>query len=282
MILHSATAFYQRRLPLGEVNTFIFSTFCYLHFVVPYFLWQSTWGVSNKLMLSLRFIAIILCLLVILKKFWPKWLLQNVFPLFWLFSILYTLPFVTTVMFLATKGASEWVVTILMSTLLLIFLVDWLTFLFIVFLGCVLGFLFYAAYAGGVENMFIDEDSKQLFFYQTIFGLITGSLFSWQRQKQSDYNIQQTQLLAGALKDKIKHTTTGIQRYAKNINVGFAYKKINKFTDANGNDGYFIEKRFYDNLSKMGPEIVKMSAKTRDTATMFRNAVKQNGDNKRC
>lgn len=276
MIFQSITAFFQRRLALSELNTFLFGTFCYLHYVVPYFLWQPIWGVPSSLMNILRLIAIFLSLFVILRRFWPSWLLTHVFPSFWLITVFYTLPFVSTIMFLATQGAPEWVVSILMATLLLIFLVDWLTFLFIIVLGCIAGFLFYGAYVGGLDLVILDEESRSLFFYQIIFGVVTGAIFSWHRKKETESDIEKAQALADVLKVKMENTTSGFKRYASKFDQNFAFKKLHKFVDKQGNQGYFVEKRFYDNLSKMGPEIVHMTEKTQNTADMFRKAVHQN------
>jgi Na+/proline symporter len=84
----------------------LFGIFITMLYTFPYFLWSHTPLFCKSTMLILRLIGGILCALLVVKDKWPKSLLPYL-PTFWHLTLLYCLPFTSTVMFLLTQGSME-------------------------------------------------------------------------------------------------------------------------------------------------------------------------------
>lgn len=191
----------------------LFGTFCCISFTVPYFMWSYEALQEQALMMCLRIIGGVLCGLLIVGDKWPKKLVPHM-PIFWHGTLLYCLPFISTVMFLLTNGSVEWLVNVGITLLFLIVLVDWFTFLVLTMLGVALGILFYSLAIGPV-NLQLDFSTQYLLIYQAFFATVIGLLFARRRQQRFDYALEQTedmnitqkltqQKLLEAFQDKIK------------------------------------------------------------------------------
>ena len=158
--------------------------FIVMVYTIPYFMWSCTPLHVQSIMLYLRFLGATLCALLIVKDKWPQSLLKYL-PSFWHFTLLYCLPFTSTVMFLLTQGSVEWLINIALTIMFLIVLVDWLSFVILSALGVTLGFLFYQLAIGPI-NMQLDFSTGYLLVYQGIFATLIGLLFARRKQKSFD------------------------------------------------------------------------------------------------
>ncbi|MHA7877791.1 MAG: HD domain-containing protein, partial [Bacteroidota bacterium] len=116
-------------------------------------------------------------------------------PSFWHLTLLYCLPFTSTVMFLITQGSVEWLINIAITIMFLIVLVDWVSFLLLSILGVTLGFLFYQLAIGPVRLQ-LDFSTGYLLVYQAIFATLIGLLFARRKQQSFDKLIQEKQVLS--------------------------------------------------------------------------------------
>ena len=130
-----------------------------------------------------------MCGLLIVKAKWPE-LLLPFFPTFWHLTLLYCIPFTSTVMFLLTQGSTEWLINVAITIMFLIVLVDWTTFLILTALGISLGFLFYTQVVGPV-NIQLDFSSGYLLVYQGLFATLIGLLFARRKQQRAGLEIHQ-------------------------------------------------------------------------------------------
>ena len=128
----------------------LFGTFCCINFTLPYFMWAYGAPVSYDLMLYLRVLGGLACGLLIVRDKWPTSLLPYL-PTFWHMTLLYCLPFTSTVMFLLTQGSMEWLINIAITIMFLIVLVDWVSFIILATLGLGLGLLFYKVAIGPIS-----------------------------------------------------------------------------------------------------------------------------------
>ena len=161
-----------------------FGLFCCLNFIFPYFMWSHKISVMHDLMLYLRVFGATLCGLLIVKEKWPKSFLPYL-PTFWHLTLLYCLPFTSTVMFLLTQGSVEWLINVAITIMFLIVLVDWVSFLILTALGISLGFLFYRLAVGPVDLQ-LDFSTRYLLVYQGIFATLIGLLFARRKEQRAD------------------------------------------------------------------------------------------------
>ncbi len=162
----------------------LFGTFCCINFTLPYFMWAYGAPVSYDLMLYLRVLGGLACGLLIVRDKWPTSLLPYL-PTFWHMTLLYCLPFTSTVMFLLTQGSMEWLINIAITIMFLIVLVDWVSFIILATLGLGLGLLFYKVAIGPI-SLRLDFSTGYLLVYQGIFATLIGLIFA--RRKQLNFD----------------------------------------------------------------------------------------------
>ncbi|MHA7878132.1 MAG: sodium:solute symporter family protein, partial [Bacteroidota bacterium] len=93
--------------------------FFILNYIIPYFMWEYDNTQAYELTLYLRLLGAIACGLLIVKDKWPNSLIPYL-PSFWHLTLLYCLPFTSTVMFLITQGSVEWLINIAITIMFLI------------------------------------------------------------------------------------------------------------------------------------------------------------------
>lgn len=93
--------------------------------------------------LLLRVILALLCFILCLKNYWPTKIRNNL-PIYWVFTLTFTLPFFITFMMLKNDMSSPWILNELSAVILMMLLTDWLSYTIILIVG-VLGaiILFY-------------------------------------------------------------------------------------------------------------------------------------------
>ena len=145
-----------------------FGLFCCFNFIFPYFMWSHEVDEGGyELLLYLRILGAVLCGLLVIKETWKPSFLPYL-PTFWHLTLLYCIPFMSTIMLLTTHGSIEWLTHMAISIFFLIVLVDWLTFLLLTILGIVLGFFFYSQVVGPVSIQ-LGFIGWYLVVYQSIF-----------------------------------------------------------------------------------------------------------------
>ncbi|XWN35112.1 MAG: HD domain-containing protein [Roseivirga sp.] len=162
----------------------LFGIFCSLNFTLPYFMWVPETPETHDLMLYIRVIGATMCGLLVVKGRWAEYL-QPYLPTFWHLTLLYCIPFTSTVMFLLTQGSTEWLINVAITIMFLIVLVDWMSFVILTALGIGLGFLFYTQLIGPI-NIQLDFSSGYLLVYQGLFATLIGLLFARRKQQRFD------------------------------------------------------------------------------------------------
>ncbi len=171
----------QRQVAQYGATYLPFGLFCCMNFIFPYFMWSHALQGMHDLMLYLRILGAILCGLLIVKDKWPQSLLQYL-PTFWHLTLLYCLPFTSTVMFLLTQGSVEWLINIALTIMFLIVLVDWLSFVILSALGVTLGLLFYQLAIGPI-TLQLDFSTGYLLVYTCVFATLIALIFARRREQ---------------------------------------------------------------------------------------------------
>ena len=176
-------AYSQRKVERYGEHYVLFGVFFCINYLFPIFMWPyEITGTADDFMLVVRILGSTLCVLLMVKDLWWH-ALRPYRPLFWHFTLLYCLPFTSTVMFLLTSGSLEWLVHIATTILFLLLLVDWTTFLVLAPLGVGLGVCAHYYFIGPAQVLF-DFDTTYAVAYQVFFGTLIGLLFA--RRKQLD------------------------------------------------------------------------------------------------
>jgi len=171
----------QRQVATYGAPYLLFGTFCSINFMLPYFMWAHASPSSHNLMLYLRVLGGFACGLLIVRDKWPASLLPYL-PTFWHVTLLYCLPFTSTVMFLLTKGSIEWLINITLTIMFLVVLVDWLSFVILSVLGITLGIGFYRL-AFDLADLKLDFNTAYALVYACVFSTLIALLFA-RRRKQ--------------------------------------------------------------------------------------------------
>jgi Na+/proline symporter len=182
-------AYSQKQVKQYGAPYILLGVFCCINYTFPYFMWKHEATALYTTMLYLRVLGAVLCGLLIVKDKWPKSLLPYL-PTYWHLTLLYCLPFTSTVMFLLTQGSVEWLINVALTIMFLIVLVDWISFIMLTVLGVSLGLLFYTLAIGPID-LHLDFSTGYLLVYQGIFATLIGLLFA--RRKQLNFDTLATQ-----------------------------------------------------------------------------------------
>ncbi len=159
----------------------IFGIYCCVNFTLPYVLWDSNDPEKYNLMTNLRFIGGILAGLLIVKDEWKKFL-KPYYPLYWHATLTYCLPFITTVMFLLSKGSLLWLIQIAVSIFMLVMLVAGEVFLILAPLGIMLGLVFYKYFVGPINILGLGFETNYYLIYALVFPTIISLLFAYKKR----------------------------------------------------------------------------------------------------
>ncbi len=190
----------------------IFGIFCCVSFIVPYFMWSPIAHQSYSIMLPLRLVGAFLCVLLLFEEKWPS-TLKPYMPTFWHATVLYCIPFTTTVMFLLAQGSVEWLVNVTMSIMFMIVLVDWISFFILMGAGVSLGVLFYTQVVGTV-HLTLDFTNVYLLVYQVFFATLIGLIFARRKEQNFLEKLQISQLLGDTVSQEAKRTLWSLDQLA--------------------------------------------------------------------
>jgi len=172
------------RIDKYGANPTLFALFMSLNYMIPFFMHSHAGPAAYNWLLGVRGIGALLCVGLLLKSQWPARLLPY-FPSYYHFSLLYCLPFVTTLLFLLEGGSIEWLLNIALSIMLLIVLVDWVSFVVLSLLGVFLGVVTYKLL---INTLIVHPDNITLYtlVYAILFSTLIGLLFARRKQRNFD------------------------------------------------------------------------------------------------
>ncbi|MCP3659378.1 MAG: hypothetical protein GY830_03290 [Bacteroidetes bacterium] len=201
----------------GSYN-YLFGIYCCINFTLPYFFWESSDPYEYNLMLKLRVFGGVLGALLIVKDAWNDFF-KPFYHLFWHFSLIYCLPFITTIMFLLTKGSNAWLLNVGASIFFLVMLVAGEVFLILAPLGIGLGLIFYNMVIGPVSLPALGFDVNYYLVYQILFSTIIALLFAY--RKKFFYMIKSNQgvNLGLSMGHELKNTGLNILPYSQVSNL---------------------------------------------------------------
>ncbi|AIL65262.1 Sensor histidine kinase [Rickettsiales bacterium Ac37b] len=124
----------------------------------------------------IRIISLILCLVLLFHKQWP-YKLKFYLPLYWFSVIIFTLPFLTTYLLLKNNFSLEWLINFNIGVMIVILLLDSITFLSVEAIGIILGLLFFYVLGNKIDSWPTGYQTY-LFFYMFLCITILGTIFA--------------------------------------------------------------------------------------------------------
>ncbi len=172
-----------------------FSIIFFINYPLYYIIW--TYGAKQSYEnLPLRLSASFLCLLLMLRKYWPKFLKSYV-SLYWYFLAMYCLPFFFIFMTLKNNVSTAWLLNLFLALLLLFLLFDISSLFFLSAVGTILATVFYKlttvaplAFHPGSINFFAAAAT-------ILAALIVGGIFAHNREKIESTKLK-TMMTVGA------------------------------------------------------------------------------------
>lgn len=223
-----------------------FGVFGTIIFLLPYFLWSHDFDTDYQT-LTLRIIASILCFNLVIMHQTRIWEANNLvklnllssterqyteleiqsytnkiihgglLPLYWHFTLCFCLPIMTTLNLLKSSFDITWVIHSALSIFTLALLVDWISFIIILFIGIIFGYLVYTLWTGNIMIV-INDNHLFLVIYMYLYVLLVGVLFLYHKEKilfeKNKTNLELEKLNA-TLDEKVKQRTTYLKRVLK-------------------------------------------------------------------
>ncbi len=251
----------------------IFGIFCCINFTFPYFIWEHESKSIYDMITIIRFIGASMACLLIIRNSWNK-KLKPFFPIFWHITLLYCLPFITTVMVLLTNAALEWIVNISISIFFLVFLVDGAVFLMILPLGIGLGIIFYSSIVGPINLYELSFTKNYLLVYQIFVSTVIGLLFGY--RKKLFYMIKGNQgiNLGIILCSELKKLCIKLTPFAKVTDMYIKKAKITKTQRKEEKDIYLLNEEAYNNALNNNKLVADIGKKTLEVVNKFDNIFK--------
>ena len=180
----------------------IFGIFCCVNYATPYFLWSFDKLPNQDYIIIIRFIASLLCVGLIISDQWHQ-KLNRYLPVYWHFTVMFCLPFMTAITFFITQAQHGWLLNMALAMFFLAIIVDWQTFILLNTVGILLGIGFYKLFLG---NILINLDIKTIYLtiYIFIFSTLIGMLFSRNREIRYHDKLRIMKFFGSAMAHEIK------------------------------------------------------------------------------
>lgn len=194
LTLKSLVTYSQDKIKAYGAPYVLFGVFFGANFIFPFFMNSPAENQHFLFVSTIRLVGATLCCLLMVKEKWSP-VVQPYLPNFWHLTILYCLPFYSTIMFLLTKASIEWVINIAVAIILLLIVVDWITALILGLVGMLVAYSLYRVTMGEI-HLSLDFTSGYLLVYQGVFGILIGLLFARRKEQRYDQLAVANQSLA--------------------------------------------------------------------------------------
>jgi len=131
----------EKRVELFGAQYIAFGVFGILNYPIFYLIWFY-YNTESYESLFLRSLATLLCLLLLLKNYWPK-KLKSWLPVYWYFTLIFCLPFFFFFMLFKNHASNVWLMSSNTILFWLLLMVDWVSYVFVFSIGFILACIFY-------------------------------------------------------------------------------------------------------------------------------------------
>lgn len=194
----------------------LFAIFGLINYILPFFMWSEDMIITT-FPIYLRSFASLFCFLLLLKDHWPTKLRQYL-PLYWYFTLLYSLPFLTSYLLFFNQGSTDWLMNMVLAIFLLVLLVDWLSFIIILSLGSFLALLVFKAVHGSI-SLLVDMENLYLAFYMYFFTILIGLVFSRNKAKIDFERFSAMEGLSASIAHEIRTPLSSLRMNAELVRL---------------------------------------------------------------
>jgi signal transduction histidine kinase len=201
----------------------LFGILMFVNYPIYYFVFDIH-TINSKISFFARFVASLLCLPLIFKKFWPHGAIKY-YKAYWFYAVTYCLPFFVTYMTLLNHNSVIWLMNSISAMFFMLLLLNLRTFV----LSLITGYLIaYSAYLANHDQILIDLGTISL---EDIIGtfvtvVLIGSLFSYNHEKTQLLRQSSLKSIATAIAREMRIPLAEILIISQNI-----HKVIRRFKD---------------------------------------------------
>ncbi|HEX4045336.1 MAG TPA: histidine kinase dimerization/phospho-acceptor domain-containing protein, partial [Gammaproteobacteria bacterium] len=197
----------------SETRMFLFGIFGLIAYLPYYLINQHLLTATQFDSFWLRVSIAILCLFLVLKNYWPM-NLRKFLPIYWYLVLMYSMPFFLAYMTLMNHGATAWVMNLLAITILMMLLVDWVSYTILLVGGI---FLAYIAFILATYGIFVYQPG--VIGYHDIINtliptIIMGIIFSYDKERIEKEKISAMKLIAANLAHELRTPLAAIKASA--------------------------------------------------------------------
>jgi signal transduction histidine kinase len=165
---------------------------------------------ESTLVLGFRVLSVLLCFALLFRYKCPR-KFQKYIPIYWYLTILIGVPLITTILLLQHRFSIEYLINFNIGVMVVLLLVDWISFLIIQMLGILLGVLvFYGA--GNVVQHFPNDENLYLFCYMFLCIFILNSILTRNKEIYIDYMQRAKDELNLNLEQKVSERTKELKK----------------------------------------------------------------------
>jgi signal transduction histidine kinase len=177
-----------------------FGIFCIINYPIFYFIWIN-YNRQGYESLTLRIICTCLGIPLLLHKYWPA-KLKKLLPLYWLITLAICLPFFFFYMLFKNDGSTVWLMSANTVLFWLLFLVDFLDYLFVLVLGIAAAYLCYSLPIG----MFLSIDIAKWWgvWAQIIASILIVAFFAQRKFLLDQEKLESMQIFAATVAHELR------------------------------------------------------------------------------
>lgn len=207
-----------KRIDVSDTLIKIVGIFGIFNYPFFYFIQQLSLTEEREF-LFLRITCSVICIPLLLIDYWPN-ALKKYKIFYWYFSICYIIPFFSTYMFIENYGSMMWFTKVIIGLFWLVLITDWLTFLIILPLGVLSGWMAHYLISGPPQ---IDKNVMIGLSINYFWAVLIGTVFSRNKENVQQERLIAMKTLAGTIAHEMRTPLSAMMMDAKVLSKFFPY-----------------------------------------------------------
>ena len=256
-------------------KSYVLAFFICINFMLPYFMWvENSLHDTLTLQLVLKAVGALLCAGIVARPLWSPYYRQRYYPLYWLLTATYCIPFMASFMFLLDHGSIITIFNLLLAIMLLVALLDWHSFLACSTLGggAALGAYFLLQ---GPINVTLSIEEGYLLIYGVIFAILIGALFVRKTAQYAAHEVAYANTVAGAVGHELGNQTS-IMGLTGGLMQAYLEQRT-KVEERGGKKEYSlqVDDKAHERLVAMATDLSYAGKQVQGTIAMFKHMVRR-------
>lgn len=210
-------------IPFGIFGLAVFFLYHLINlYLLPPALYESLWP---------RLAIGILCFFLILKNHWPQ-KIQRFLPIYWYVTLLYSIPFFITFMVFKNNGATAWVMNLLSIIMVMMLLVDWVSYTFLLTVGVLFAWIAYRVTTPTPFSYMPGTLTYSDIINTFSISIIMGIIFSRKKEKMEREKLEAVKLFSANITHELRTPlctinamADGVQEYLPDLMTAYQLAK---------------------------------------------------------